>query len=148
MKTCSKCQETKEDSEFCLKRTSRSFQCKACKRAYSKIHYQDNKKYYQNNRDKHQERIKLFLQKLKGETPCTDCKQSYPYYVMHFDHLRDKLYNLSKLATAGSWRKVNAELEKCEIVCANCHAKRTHDRIIDHLGTAPSRKPNLGRKTL
>jgi hypothetical protein len=50
---------------------------------------------------------------------------------MHFDHLdpAQKKYNVSSLKSgtvAGA--AVTAEIAKCELVCANCHAERTHAR--------------------
>lgn len=60
-----------------------------------------------------------------------DCKQSFPYYVMDFDH-RDPS---KKEANVGSLRRDGASLEalkteiaKCDIVCANCHRVRTHKK--------------------
>lgn len=64
--------------------------------------------------------------------PCTDCKEEYPPYVMQFDHLPErgkKLMNVAKLRGGGySERKILAEIAKCEVVCSNCHAERTHRR--------------------
>jgi hypothetical protein len=59
--------------------------------------------------------------------PCFDCGNNYPPYVMEFDH-RDpskKKYTItaSKYSLGKSFRE---ELEKCDLVCANCHAVRTH----------------------
>jgi len=70
------------------------------------------------------------LQKLKESSPCTDCGRYYPSYVMQFDHVSgDKKFNISK-ASRGftSTARLEAELAKCELVCANCHAIRGHDR--------------------
>lgn len=58
--------------------------------------------------------------------PCTDCGVQYPYYVMQFDHLRDKEFNIAR--SNRSLIKIKAEIAKCELVCANCHAERTHKR--------------------
>jgi hypothetical protein len=66
---------------------------------------------------------------LKEDTPCADCKVNYPFYVMQFDHLRDKTINLSnRKIFCWSWPRIQAEIDKCEIVCANCHAVRTWSR--------------------
>ena len=65
--------------------------------------------------------------------PCTDCGVAYPPYVMQFDHVPNrgpKLFNISEAVRDGTWtvEQVKAEAEKCDIVCANCHAVRTHTR--------------------
>lgn len=59
--------------------------------------------------------------------PCTDCGNEYPPYVMQFDHVgTGKEFNISQAAGRGYGRqKIQAEIDKCEVVCANCHAVRT-----------------------
>lgn len=61
--------------------------------------------------------------------PCTDCGAIYPPYIMQWDHLPE----FEKSFTIGSnWQYSEArildEIAKCELVCANCHAERTHNR--------------------
>lgn len=66
--------------------------------------------------------------------PCSDCGAQYPYYVMQFDHLPErgaKQYNISELMVSGSTEALKAEAAKCEVVCANCHAERTHERLVE-----------------
>ncbi len=63
------------------------------------------------------------------DVPCTDCGVKYPHFVMEFDHVRGyKLFQLSKYA---SWNlsQIKEEMSKCEVVCANCHAARTWNRL-------------------
>ena len=64
------------------------------------------------------------------DKPCTDCGERYPYYVMQFDHINnDKIAEVSHLIRTAGIKRVLAEIEKCEVVCANCHAKRTYQRL-------------------
>jgi hypothetical protein len=49
---------------------------------------------------------------------------------MDFDH-RDgssKLGNIASLVKRWSWKRLLAEIEKCDIICANCHRIRTAQR--------------------
>jgi hypothetical protein len=73
-------------------------------------------------------RVKEFINSLKDK-PCADCGNSYPHYVMHFDHLPqyEKKFNISNPRTTRK-DKILAEIAKCELVCANCHAVRTYGR--------------------
>lgn len=63
--------------------------------------------------------------------PCADCGIEYPYYVMDFDHVSDdKEANLADLVRVGaSLVKLQAEINKCEVVCSNCHRIRTFKRL-------------------
>lgn len=72
-----------------------------------------------------------YIQDLKSNTPCMDCKESFPYYVMDFDHVRGQKHkNVSELIVTLSKKKIDEEIAKCEIVCSNCHRVRTHQRKI------------------
>ena len=70
-----------------------------------------------------------FLQTYKQERGCSDCGENYPYWILHFDHLYDKEFNLGSFSSkTTSLDRVKEEMKKCEVVCANCHANRTHFR--------------------
>ena len=68
-----------------------------------------------------------YIRALKQNTPCKDCNISFPYYVMHFDHLGNKSFNIARNYNK-SLGELKNEINKCEIVCANCHAIRTYNR--------------------
>jgi predicted transcriptional regulator len=79
-------------------------------------------------RDKRGE-IKKYIQKYKQEHPCVDCGENYPYWIMEFDHLKDKKFNLSGFyVKTAKLETVKKEIEKCEVVCSNCHKNRTYMR--------------------
>jgi len=75
-----------------------------------------------------------YVNDLKSNTPCKDCDNTFPSYVMQFDH-RDA--SIKKAAVAllvqqtCSLETLQKEIEKCDLVCANCHAVRTHLRRKD-----------------
>jgi hypothetical protein len=48
--------------------------------------------------------------------------------VLEFDHLGDKLFNIGAVLTYRNWASILAEIEKCDVVCANCHRGRTKKR--------------------
>lgn len=57
--------------------------------------------------------------------PCTDCRQTFHFAAMDFDHIgTDKISNVAHMTTA-SVEALLAEIAKCEVVCANCHRIRT-----------------------
>ena len=91
-------------------------------------HYQDTKEQVIARTRAREERFKLLVQQHK-EVPCTDCGVQYPYYVMDFDHVQDdKVDVISRLWRKGNEEALLTELNKCEVVCSNCHRERTHKR--------------------
>jgi hypothetical protein len=45
--------------------------------------------------------------------------------VLQFDHQGDKTANVARLMTMASITAIAAEIAKCQVVCANCHTRRT-----------------------
>jgi 5-methylcytosine-specific restriction endonuclease McrA len=64
--------------------------------------------------------------------PCADCHQTFHPEAMEFDHVRgEKGKNISRLVVQRTpTKKLDEELAKCDLVCANCHRVRTYERRI------------------
>ena len=90
-------------------------------------------RYWSMKRNKESFEIAEYIQSIKGNTPCTDCKESYPYWVMDFDHITGKkLFNISQYQNkTHTLEMIKKEVSKCEVVCSNCHRNRTHIRLIE-----------------
>ena len=93
---------------------------------YAKQHYLDNKELYKRRTGTRVSLLRRIAHELKLN-PCTDCKQLYPYYIMQFDHRPGelKIRNISSYREFSSVSKFLEEIDKCDLVCANCHAERT-----------------------
>lgn len=100
-------------------------------RRYQAAHYKKKSEYYKTKAKEKQSLLKTISKELREENPCIDCGQFYPHYVMDFDHLpgSEKLMDPARLYKTGSISKFLQEIDKCEIVCANCHRIRTHNRL-------------------
>lgn len=98
------------------------------RKQWFKNHYQDNKEYYIKKSIRNKNVVRDFIKDLKQETPCKDCGKNFPYYVMDFDHLSDKEYNISGMFNTKGFLQIKKEIGKCEIVCSNCHRIRTFTR--------------------
>ncbi len=48
--------------------------------------------------------------------------------VLEFDHLRDKAFAIGASLPYRNWEAILAEIAKCDVVCANCHRRRTARR--------------------
>lgn len=94
--------------------------------------------WYPANKAKHikyvaniQKRIKDFVINYKKAGSCMDCQlpgADYPE-VLDFDHRGDKKFNISEFRRVTSGiNKVKEEINKCDLVCANCHRIRTSKR--------------------
>lgn len=69
------------------------------------------------------------MRELKSR-PCADCGLVFHPAAMEFDHLPGtiKRLDIASLVRRGSIGLARMEVEKCEVVCANCHAVRTFRR--------------------
>lgn len=70
--------------------------------------------------------MKAALVEYKGGR-CVDCNGVFPNCVYHFDH-RDpfqKEFNIGAKLT-NNLEVLKVEADKCDLVCANCHAIRTY----------------------
>lgn len=131
-KICAKCKQEKSLEQFNTK-TNRAGKiqkqpyCKDCNKEYHKQHYNKNKKdYLQKNQiflKTNQENLLRYL----SDKKCTDCPES-DSVVLEFDHLKDKIAGISEKLKCWSWERLLTEIEKCEIVCCNCHRRRTLKR--------------------
>lgn len=73
-------------------------------------------------------RVRKMVKKLKS-VPCVDCHKKFPSYVMDFDHVRgEKTFNVGSLGNSISFKRIQSEIAKCEVVCSNCHRIRTWKR--------------------
>jgi hypothetical protein len=63
----------------------------------------------------------------KMERGCADCGYNKDPVALDFDHLDNKKYNIAHMRHH-SIELIIEEMEKCEVVCANCHRIRTVDR--------------------
>lgn len=95
--------------------------------------------WYPKNKLKHigyqtaiKKRITQFVLNTKKNSSCIDCGflgKKYPF-VLDFDHISGvKSFNVSEFKyRTNSFEKVVKEIQKCEIVCSNCHRIRTAKR--------------------
>jgi hypothetical protein len=127
------CGETKPEAEFAfadIAKETRQRHCRKCQAAYRRAHYLANRDAY----------IALEVARMSGyrvanqalllayllEHPCVDCGVTDPV-LLDFDH-RDpssKRSEVGRVANTKPWPQVRAEIEKCDVRCANCHRRRT-----------------------
>lgn len=83
-----------------------------------------------NNETRREKRneLKNILKEHKNK-PCADCLELYPSYVMDLDHIDDnKVKDIYDFITNMDKEGLIKEINKCEVVCSNCHRIRTNSR--------------------
>ena len=68
-----------------------------------------------------------FIKDYKLENGCEDCGYNEHSCALQFDHIdpSQKLFNIAR-GRDYPWKVFLAEIAKCRVLCANCHAIRTH----------------------
>lgn len=132
MRQCGSCQKEKPLTEFNKKGKWYQSRCRDCQKEWYKSYYdkspKERKRLAENNK-RQKQKIKDYVDSVKKDQPCADCGVKYPPYVMDFDHLNDKTMNVAEMRLRRGLESVKEEIKKCELVCANCHRIRTHDRM-------------------
>ena len=136
-KSCSGCRVTKPITEFNFKNRAagrRHSYCRECGKKITRSHYKRNKRaYIQRSLRAYLERRQMVID--AKSRPCADCGIQYSYYVMDFDHRNGATKSFSLHAVHGVTKKaIRREIEKCDVVCANCHRERTHRRRVAAAG--------------
>lgn len=129
-KVCSRCNQEKPLEEFSFKNISKGTKnsyCKTCHRDYTRSHYNENKQLYvyravQTNK-KTKEKIREHIKHIKQESSCEICGESHPA-TLDFHHIHDDSKDFSVSKNSGkSLSVINKEIDKCIILCSNCHRK-------------------------
>ena len=109
MKVCSRCNKEKDDSEF-YQRKNRSSgmtsMCKACTLEYMK---------------ERRDALMIQINKYKENKGCAKCGEKR-FYLLDFHHTDQdqKEFTISN-HTRKTFEKILPEIEKCVVLCANCH---------------------------
>jgi hypothetical protein len=131
---CGRCGGSKPLDEFAWRRKAKGQRdnlCRPCRSEYHREHYEANRARYvaqarERKRALARERTEYLIEYFASH-PCMDCGELDPV-VLEFDHLRDKLFDIGQALPYRSWQSILDEIEKCVVVCANCHRRRTAHR--------------------
>lgn len=138
MKTCSKCGETRDESDYFIRDKLSGRLHAQCKECYRKHRTSYHARHYAKYGDEYRARasarrviVKQGLQKQMlqylSDKACEVCGENDPC-VLDFDHLDPSLksFGIARAVSDGmAWKKILTEIGKCRIVCANCHRKHT-----------------------
>ncbi len=79
----------------------------------------------------HRQKIKIKAIEYKGGK-CEKCSYDKCKWALDFHHINkeEKDFNIARYGTL-SWEKIKVELDKCIMVCANCHREIHYDEYFD-----------------
>lgn len=134
MRICKDCESNKPESEY-YKGSSKGYSsyCKPCMKIRSRKYWdckpvEEQRKKRQKAKEKAREKARKFVYSFLLKNPCIDCGESNPI-VLDFDHLRDKKFGIAAMIQGNySVKKIFTEMQKCQVVCSNCHRIRTATR--------------------
>lgn len=132
MKTCPSCGEEKPLDEFSWRDKRKGRRASECKTCHSVV----RRNYYIRNKAKEvryaiarnipiKKKVREDFQAYKTSLSCAECGENHPA-TLHFHHTDPlaKESDVSRLVICGLSRKrIMAEIQKCVVLCANCHAK-------------------------
>ncbi|HEV2062313.1 MAG TPA: hypothetical protein VGR12_05630, partial [Solirubrobacteraceae bacterium] len=127
-RTCSRCRRDLPIEAFNRLRAGHQYYCRECFREY-----------FTRRGDVHRDQVRVtaparrrlarkIVREVLATARCTDCGLADPI-VLEFDHVGPKRQTLAALVQrAAGRRRLLEEMAQCEIVCANCHRRRTARR--------------------
>lgn len=98
--------------------------CKICHKTYRSEHYLANKQKYIDKAKVRADDFSRWWKEYKKRFKCNRCGESHPACIQfHHADPSIKYKNVANIARDNNKEKLLAEIEKCEVLCANCHFK-------------------------
>ena len=134
LRRCGRCRQHKPVSEFNWRRKWRGQLdnlCRPCRAEYKREHYEANRQRYIDQAQVRKQRLAwertTYLIEFFATHPCVDCGETDPV-TLEFDHLANKSFDIGQALPYRNLQSILDEIAKGEVVCANCHRRRTARR--------------------
>ena len=103
--------------------------CKECRQAYMRRRGDLHRQQSRRARDIRRAAAREYVLEILRAGACADCGLADPA-VLEFDHVGPKTMEVGRLVREGyRLERIKAEIARCELVCANCHRRRTATRV-------------------
>lgn len=144
MKTCLLCRTEKPATDFHnVKRNKDGLHsyCKPCRKRYDAGKYAGDSHKKRQQKDMCAER-RTRLTQYKTSKGCLYCPETDGCCLdFHHRDPNQKDFDLAAKLNSRSWQTVLKEIEKCDVVCANCHRKLHAERVLCPLSVTEARGP-------
>ena len=126
-KTCCICKEDLPTDKFKsnkAKKDGLQAQCAECQAEYRRKHYLKNQDKYRNMIAERKQKYKKEYYEWMNEQSCKECGND-DMRVLELHHTGDKSYTIAKKVGSRPLSSLKDEIDKCEVLCANCHRIKT-----------------------
>lgn len=109
--------------------------CSACSKAYHADYFQKHSSEKSASASSLKRDILKWYKGLKHNKNCMACMQGpFDECQLDYDHIPSrgvKFMDISRMVRLGySREKIQLEIEKCQLICSNCHRLRTRNRRV------------------
>ena len=131
-KICSSCKKSKSTEQFHWKNKAAGVlqrQCKECHKLVNAKHYKQNEDAYKKRAQDQRRHNKSWFVEYKLSLRCEHCGENHPA-TLDFHHkdpsIKDR--EVSSLIGRSGIDRIQDEISKCMVLCANCHRKLHYDQ--------------------
>lgn len=127
-KICTTCKTEKSIDDFLWKNKSKNLKHSSCRECYKDIRkrtYDKNSQYYKDKNVRRRTEHAKKYEQYKNSLSCLVCGENEPS-CLDFHHLDDSKKDFSvatRKYSTGNFEVTKNEMEKCVVLCANCHRK-------------------------
>jgi hypothetical protein len=139
MKRCSKCNSERTKSEFGISSRTKdglNSWCKPCVRERSKQWYEGNKEKANKKSSKRSQDRRKWINEIKQQHECIKCGENH-IACLEFHHLNPskKKFEIARAINQSNVEKIEIlkEIEKCIVLCSNCHRKFHHEERYNNI---------------
>lgn len=144
VRRCARCRHLLPVESFNRLGAGRQHYCRSCFRSYHREHRDVHGRLGRAAARRRVAQARRHVAARLAGASCADCGERDPV-VLEFDHVADKQANVADLVGMGrSPERIDGEIARCQIVCANCHRLRTAGRAAWTRGS-PDRRSALTR---
>ena len=125
LKVCNGCKQELPFDKYHKRGKGYQSLCKECRKEYDKAFWQRKRQEYMIVKNNRRREISKKFSEYKGTLKCLVCEENSPECLdFHHTDPNTKEYNITDLARRGySMKAIMREVEKCVVLCANCHRK-------------------------